>query len=253
MSRLYGRIEDVRSISDYLKENYNGIYTPDKTIIKDSELEHAPNVIESYLTKDIVDYLNGIDIEMYWDRTIRETTYSGYEEEKTIIAFPTKEMREEYRRDLMYFMGDLLRRKNLDKVPNNMEIICQYSSVLPLLIEYLFLKESGKEDRFSPKNLRDLKISATEYLKRYKRKIDKPSKEDELLDDTLVILIALSSMDATLQIRDMFANDKDGLIKLIDELYVNENHNREEIMRRRDIDTYGFKTLRKEIDRYKRG
>ena len=54
MSRLYGRIEDVRSISDYLKENYNGIYTPDKTIIKDSELEHAPNVIESYLTKDIV-------------------------------------------------------------------------------------------------------------------------------------------------------------------------------------------------------
>ena len=32
MSRLYGRIEDVRSISDYLKENYNGIYTPDKTI-----------------------------------------------------------------------------------------------------------------------------------------------------------------------------------------------------------------------------
>ena len=65
--------------------------------------------------------------------------------------------------------------------------------------------------------------------------------------NTLSFLVPLSSMDATLQIRDKYEKDKDALIELIYELIENENHNREEIMKSKDIDTYGFKTLRKEI------
>lgn len=251
MSRLYGRVEDVRSISEYLKDKYDGVYTPDKTIIEGQELENAPSVIAPYLSSDSITYLDSLDIELAYNRLIRETCYSGPGEKSNIIYFPTKNMKEEYKRELIFFMGDLLRRKNFDRYPDVFDIKCQYSNVLPLLIEYLYLRDTGKEDRFSPKYLQDLKISALEFLKRYRKNINRPEKEEQLLNDTLLILIALSSMDATLQIKDKFASDKDSLIQLIDELVVNERHDREEIIKRRDIDTFGFKTLRKEIDRYK--
>ena len=254
MSRLYGRTDDIYNISKYFRENYKGKYIKDKTPIKKEELENAPSIITPYISLENAKYLDSKEIEMASNAFLRETIYSGPDEEKSVIIFPSRKLREEYKRELLYFLGDLLRRKSLDYMPSEFDIKCQYSDVLPLLIEYLYLRDTGKADRFEDKHLSDLNLNAKEYIKMFEgfNKCEGMYDKDFFLRNTLLYLVPLASMDATLQIRDTVMNDKDELIKLIDELITNENHNREEILRKRDIDSYGFKALRKEI-KNKRG
>ena len=93
-------------------------------------------------------------------------------------------------------------------------------------------------------------MDAPHYQKIYNKHQKHPSiyPDDYLLRNTLLYLVPLSSMDATLQLIDKYKDDKDEIRYLIYELVQNESHNREEIMAERNIDTYGFKRLRKEID-----
>jgi len=135
-------------------------------------------------------------------------------------------------------------------MPNEYDIMCQFSDVLPLLIEYLYLKEINQEERFSNKNLTDLKLNAYEYKKIYERfeKFPYIFSEENMLRNTLLFLVPLSSMDATLQIVDKYKDKKDELVKLIYDLFENINHNREEVINERDVETFGFKRLRKEIE-----
>ena len=249
MSRLYGRTPDIYYISKYLIENYNSKYQKDKTKISDDELEEAPEILRTYLPQIAIDYLKNSQIDISWNFFIKDTIYSGYGEERNAIIFPTKQMKEEYKRDLVYFIGDLLRRLSLDYIPDEFDIRCQYSDVLPLLMEYLFLRDCGKENRFSDRHLQDLKLNANEYIKIYERfENNKESSNEQLfLRNSLLYLVPLSSMDATLQISDDIVNDKESLKQLIKELIENETHNREDVLNKRNINTYGFKRLRKEI------
>ena len=250
MSRLYGRVEDVNSISNYLIENYNKLYIMGYKDIEDKELIDAPRTIFPYLSKDSINYINNCDVQVRWNNGIPGTIYSGVGEDDNVIFFKTRQMREEYKTDLIYFIGDLLRRKNLDYMQDEHDIMCQYSDLLPLLIEYLYLREEGKEEVFSDRNLSDLRINAKEYHRIYEKRKRFPFlvSEKALLNNTLLYLVPLSSMDATLQIIDKIGDNKDELRLFIQQLIDNPNHNREEIVNEKNINTYGFKRLRKEID-----
>lgn len=251
MSRLFGRVEDVYSISNYLIDNFNKKYSIDNSIISNEELKDAPKVIFTYLSKDMIKYINECDIKLCWNKRIKETVYgnSGTGEENYIF-FPTKEIKSEYKTDLIYYIGDLLNQKHCDYMNNEYDILCQYEMALPLLLEYLYLKEENKEKKFYERNLSDLRSNANIYKKIYNKQHFLPMlySEDYLLKDTLLNLIPLSSMDATLQIIDKYKDDKNSFMKLILDLYQNVNHNREEIISELNINTYGFKRLRKEID-----
>jgi hypothetical protein len=250
MSRLYGRTMDVYGISQYLVENYRYSYQKDKKETSMLELEKVSSKICDYLPDEAVKYLQDANIEIAWNLFTQDTIYSGVGEERNIIIFPTKKLKEDYKRDLVYYMGDLLRRLNLDYIPDEFDLRCQYSDVLPLILEYLYLRDSGKEERFSPKHLDDLLLNGEQYIKIYESFKARPDLFDEnrFLRNTLLFLVPLSSMDATLQISDEIAKNKDALREIIKELIENPNHNREEVMNKRKIDTYGFKRLRKEID-----
>ena len=250
MSRLYGRVEDVNSISNYLIDNYKKVYVPSFKEIELEELIDTPKKIFQYLSKDSINYFNECDVKMCWNGKIAGTIYNSADEEENVIFFRTKQMREEYKTDLIYYIGDLLGRKNNDIIQNQYDISCQYRSLLPLLIEYLYLKEDNREETFSDRNISDLRMNAKEYHKLYNRFKKFPFwfSEEKLLNNTLLYLIPLSSLDATYQIIDKYGNDKDKIRYLIQKLIDNENHNREEIMNDENINTYGFKRLRKEID-----
>ncbi len=58
-------------------------------------------------------------------------------------------------------------------------------------------------------------------------------------------------MDATLQIIDRNLSQAE-YKDLIEELMLNPDHNREKIINDKGIETFGFKRLRKEINRVKR-
>ena len=250
MSRLYGRVEDVNSISKYLLDNYKGLYIPNYKDVEEQEVIEAPKLVHPYLSEDITKYIDDCDIKIHWSGKISGTIYSSLGSDENIIFFKTKQMREEYKIDLLYYIGDLLNRKNLDIMHGNHDLSCQFSVVLPLLIEYLFLKEEENTDVFSDRNLSDLRIGAKGYHRMYEihKRLPFLYSEENLLDKTLLNLVPLSSMDATLQIIDKYGNDKEELKRLIKELVDNEERNREYVMNERNINTYGFKRLRKEID-----
>ena len=164
-------------------------------------------------------------------------------------------MKEEYKADLMYYIGDLLRRRRLDYMQDEYDIRCQFADVIPLLTQYLFFKETGKENRFFDRNANNLRLNAPQYNKIHTRfeKHPRITSVDYLLRNTLLYLIPLSSMDAALQIIDKYGNDKVEMRYLLLQLIENENHNREEVINEIGIETYGFKRLRKEIDLRKKG
>lgn len=250
MSRLYGRTADIYNISNYLIENYKKRYAMDNTRINRLDLESALGAILRYLSEDSIRYIDNQEMVISYNPFITQTVYNGYGDDKNIIIFPSKKMKEEFKRELVYYAGDLLRRKSFDHMASISSTSGQYSGVIPLLLEYLYLRDSGKEDRFSDKHLTDLKMNAKLYKRIYEEYKKNEKKEDieEFLSNSLLHLIPLSSFDATLQIKDTVAQDEKEVRRLIDELIRNENNNREEILRERDIDTYGFKRLRKEID-----
>ena len=105
-------------------------------------------------------------------------------------------------------------------------------------------------EKFIDKNFKDLKLNAYDYKKMYERFKKYPFiySEENMLRNTLLFLVPLSSMDATLQVIDKYGDRKDELLLLIQELFDNNNHNREEIIAKRDINTFGFKRLIKELD-----
>lgn len=254
MSRLYGRTIDIYSISKYLNENHINKYTKDKRTIDFDELNSAIDTVKPYLSIDTINYLMECDIQVSGKLFAKETIFSGYGEENNIIIFPSRTMKEEYKRELMYFIGELLKRKNPDLIPSKFDIKCQYSDMLPLLVEYLYMKETGNEDKYSDKHLNDLALNAKEYVKIYEgyKNGSLNMSEDNFLMNSLLYLVPLSSLDATLQVIDLFKDDKDKMVELLSLLIENANNNREEIMTDKNISTYGFKRLRKEID-YKRG
>ena len=202
-------------------------------------MESPIKVITPYLTDEAVNYLNDCNIQLAHNNFIKDTIYSSYGDEENIIIFPTKVMKERYKRDLAFYMGDLLRRVNLDLLPSDYDIRCQYSDVLPLLLEYIFLRDTGKGEEFSSRHLHDLNLNAKHYVKMFERfdKYKDILNKDSFLRNTLVYLVPLSSMDATLQIGDDIANDKVALRELINDLFENVDNNREIVMKERNIDT----------------
>ena len=250
MSRLYGRLEDINSVSKYLIDNYKKLYIPNYKEIEVEEVIETPKLIYPYLSEDTIKYIDDCDVKLHWNGKLPGTVYSGLGSDENVIMFRTRQMQEEYKIDLMYYLGDLLNRKNLDTMHGNHDTASQYSILLPLLIEYLFLKETEQTEVFSDRNLPDLRKEAKGFHRMYEihKRFPFCYTEENILDRSLFSLIQLSSMDATLQIIDKYGNDKEELRRLIQELVDNIDSNREYIMNDRNISTYGFKRLRKEID-----
>ena len=64
-------------------------------------------------------------------------------------------------------------------------------------------------------------------------------------------VVKLSAFEATLQITDLDL-DNDQIKKLINDLMINEGENRSSVLYDRGIDSYGYKRMKKEIDKYNR-
>lgn len=256
MSRIMGRSLELYNISkDFLGTNIPQ-YKPDRTVITDDELLDAPEAIRMYLPETAIQYIKDHPISVAVRRFNKGTTtiapIPGVEDTPYMIVNSSK-MREEYKRELIFFLGDMLTKINFDMMHlTDFEIPCQFGTFLPIYLDYLYHRETGKEDTFSLKYLDELKDNATRYVPIYERYNNAPERFDinKFLVDTLTFLTPFSSMDAALQAGEKLGDDKEAIKKLIDEFIQNENHNsREHILYDRGIETVGFKSLRKELKR----
>ena len=278
MSRLYGRSYDVYNTSRYLKDSNIPKYHKNKTKTDWDDVVVSPEKIEIYLPDTAIKILENKPIQIVKSPfVVKETSIlPRSEDEEATIFFPTYKAIEEYKRELVFFLGTVLSIKSPDELPKNYNIPCEYSDLLALLFEYLYLKETNDLDNFSLKHLNELIYNAKHYVPFYETYYKRINKDKELeffvnmnekerkvinehankreksfLKSTLDSLVALSSMDAVLQITDKYS-DVETIKNIIEELLENRNNNRQEIINNMGIESYGYKRLKKEIDRSKK-
>ncbi len=274
MSRLYGRSVDVYSISKYLIEGKLPKYKNDNRKTTWEELSYCPEIIEFYLPDNAIKIIEKNPIRIVHSPLVVKKAYMmpRNSSEEATMYLPRNSPIEEYKRELVFFLGENLSNVSPDFKPTEYSIPCEYTNILGLLLEYLYLKEKGLEDRFSSKHFNELLYNSKKYVKSYlsfqdamlsskasdlsiineseKEKRDQKMKEmqKQFLEATLTCLTPLSSFDGVLQLIDN-GIDENQIKKIIEVLVENKNHDRQSIINGMGIDSYGYKRLRKEIDR----
>ncbi len=270
MSRLYGRSDDVYNISKYLLEKDLQEYNYDKTKITFEEIQDTLSCIEIYLPEKAIEIITNTPIVLSKTILVKKplTFLPNDKEKEPVIYLPKRNIIKEYQNDVIFFTGRFLASFSPDKMPTDFTIPCEFHDVIPFLLNYLYHRENNNEDIFSLKYLHELSSNAESFVKIYDKyqefldarfegrifgsneRIEKyyESNMKAILYKTLKSLVPLSSMDATLQIIDR-NYDSEEYKNLLNELIVNQNNNREEILRNKGIESFGFKRLAKEIDK----
>lgn len=274
MSRLFGRSAEVYNTSKYLEESNIPKYKPDKSKTTWLDVQNSPSKIELYLPDTAIKIIEKTPIRIVSSPLVfkEASILPVHEGEEPTLFFPRITPIEEYKQELVFFIGTVLSIYSPDLLPKNFDIPCEYGDVLSLLLEYLYLKEVDKEDTFCLKHLNELLYNAKHYTKSYEnyyanqramefnrfafitsneqKQIDSHYQKQEqlFLKSTLQSLVPMASMEAVLQLIDNVKSTED-IRNLLEQLIINPNNDRQTILNDFGVDSYGFKKLRKEIEK----
>jgi len=274
MSRVLGKTQEIINICDYIQEsNIQKFERNNKKTTWDS-IENTFNTLSFYLPDSAIDYLKEDKIVIK-KNPLRKYTFISIPEnsnEKRLIRFPSLGAKEEYKRELSFFLGLLLSSYNEDE-ENMYEISGEFDNFLPYILDYLYLKSDNKESDFSLKYLDKIK-NYTKYYKAYNEEYnnfydvtkeasfeftengyqryikDCQKKDEELSKFTIENMNMLSSLEAVLQLIDEILSEKE-LKLLILKLMLNGDKNRRYILNDYNINVNGYKYLKKELNKYK--
>ena len=275
MSRLYGRSYDVYRMSRYINELNIPKYKEDNKKVSMDELIDSTAVLDLYLPKSAIEYIENCPIEIVKSPLIpRNASKIPTKEDNTaIIYFKGLNFKEENKRELCFFLGTVLSLINPDKLPKDDDLPCEYGDLFPLLLEYIYLKSVNKEDSFLLKHLNALDWNGKKYVNSYEKyqkylvngrisefldltevqynKIEEEKKfiEKQFLSATLSTLVPLSSVDGILQLENII-NNKEELKELINRLFENKENDRQQILKDYNVESYGYKTLTKKLEKW---
>ena len=272
MSRLFGRTFDLYSISTLLSNTKLCKYTGDNRTISWDEVKEVKEKIEPYLTnktKDILQKHKIIPVSRFKILdNMAISSFPMFGDSDSEIMFPSKKAKAEYKRVYAYFLGQVLSNYNLDGENDNFGVPNEYDDVLPLLIEYMYLNDRD----FDLKHLEELQYTANQYINAYEKykkaddlryAADYLSMNDKKYNDmqkiiseetermetnTSLCLTKFSSIEGALKLIDRI-NDKEQFKDIIEELTLNQDNSRAKIMVNNNADSYGYRVLRKEIER----
>ena len=275
MSRIYGYSDSVYDVYNDLNNSKILKYNKDNNKTTWDDVINSVNDIDFYIPIEFKKSMENNKIRILrvpsiFNKNTIISTPTEEDEDPTII-FPSRSAKEEYKKELIYFIGVLLREVNCDNMPDLYNIPIEYNDVLPLILEYLYLKNNNLERVFSHQKIHELYVTSNLYVRsfnNYKKILELtynsrylPRKDYEKIkelekdslkkfeDLTLEYLIPLSSLDVSLQLIDNY-NSID-FKKLIKDLYNNYNNDRKEYINDLGIDSYGFKRVKEEIEKYK--
>jgi hypothetical protein len=277
MSRVFGRSYDVYQISKLLQEEPIKKFKRDNSLSSWGEIGEAPEKIEMYLPDEAVDFLLREKIKIMKNPFMKYTLTQVPDNasESRFVKFPSLLPREEFKRELLFYVGMLLSDYRKDSKNEENGIENEYMDVIPLILEYLILKEENKEDRFSIKHLNQLRSFNRDYPKFYdsytefdelrrdsefanleKTKLEKfrrlcQEREDEIIKLTKESISELSSFEGALGVIET-AKTKEDFKEIIRLLMLNERGNRGVELYNLGIESYGYKRLRKEISKCKK-
>ena len=275
MSRVFGRAYDVFQVSNLLNEAKLPRYKKDYRECSWDDIETTPERIELYLPDRAIEFLSSKKVKIMKTPFLKYTLTQipDTDEEDRFIKFPSLLPKEEFKRELLFYLGMLLSSYREDEQDEDYGIPGEYEDTLPLLLEYLYLKVANRQDEFSLKHLNQLRMFNKTYPTFYKdyqdfenlRKdavfanLDKTrtekfkklciEKDDEITSLTKDSVVQLSSFEGALSLIDITKTRSD-MKQLIEELMLNEQHNRRQVLADRNIDSYGYRRIRQEIDKY---
>ena len=277
MSKVLGRVNDVLNASIAFKESDIPKYKKERSTTTWDNIEKVKEDLKIYLPEIAINFINKDKISIYKNplRIYTFTSVPKYVDEKRYIRYPSISPKKEFEREYAFYLGLLLSSYHMDTEEELLEVGKEYDDILPLLLDYLYMKNNNKEQNFSIKYLNFLKKFLKNYQASYKE-YDKfcdfsfnantydydddklkrfenlcQSKDNEFELYTMSKIIKLSSLDGILQIIDKNYT-KEEYKKLIEELVKNEDFSRSSVLYDRGIESYGYKRLRKEIDKYKK-
>ena len=142
MSRLYGRSYDAYQTSKYIEENKLLKYKSNNKIINLDELVESTSILDFYLPENAIDYLINCPIHIVKSPFIpRNMSILPNDKEDATIYFKGFNFKEEYKRELIFFLGTVLSIINPDKLPGEYDFPCEYGDIFPLLLEYIYLMD----------------------------------------------------------------------------------------------------------------
>ncbi len=275
MSRVLGRAMDVLQIVNYLQESELPKFFDDKTPTTWEEVENVKNKLKIYLPDSAIDFINkeNIIIKKSPLRRYTLTSVPEYKDEKRFIRFPSNKPIKKFEREYAFYLGLLLSSYQIDTQEELLETGKEYDDILPLILEYLYMKDNHMGREFSLRHLNEIKHFSKYYKKiymdynhfydftnssdtselseqEYENYLKMASDKDEEMERlTMEDITKLSSLEGTLQIIDRNLNNGQ-LKRLIHELMINKNENRSFVLYDYGIDSYGYKRLKKEIDHF---
>ena len=275
MSRTIGKAYDVYNISCVLRDSPIENYHHDRSKLTWKEIESVPEKIEIYLPKETVDFLLEEKVKLYRRPFKKYTDFQIPDplDKRRGVFFPSKKPYKEFARELAFYLGVLFSTYSPNKEADAFSNPREYNDILPLLMEYLYAKETDDVETFIRRHLGFLKSYTKTFIPDYEqykgfeelmspgRMIDLSEEEyedvmkgqeaneimiEEATGDTV---LELSSFDGVLQLIDRNYSVED-MKELIRTLFENKDNDRSQILRSVDVDSYGYKRLRKEIDNY---
>ena len=169
MSREMGKSYEVYQIASELNKTSFPVYRRDNRESSWDEIETTPERLELYLPDVAIDFLTSKKVKLYKTpfRKYTLTQIPENNQEDRFIKFPSLRPKEEFKRELMFYMGMLLSSYHIDDPEDEYIIPGEYDDLLPNILEYLSLKEDKREEFFSIKHLNELKKFNKTYPRFY--------------------------------------------------------------------------------------
>ena len=277
MSKILGRAQDVLNIISCIQELNIPKYNRNNSISSWEVIEDVPNKLKIYLPDSAIEFIDKEKIKITKSplRLYTLTSIPEYEDEERFIRFPSLKPYKEFEREYAFYIGALLSSYQIDTQEELLEMGKEYDDLLPLLMDYLYLKSTGNEEVFFDKYLFDLKYFSKYYGKIYKKYKDfyefynsaetrdltdseyksfielSECRDEDMEKTTMEDIVKLSALEGVLQLKDKDLSIEE-YKKLIEDLMFNKDESRTSILYERGIDSYGYKRLRKEIENYKK-
>ena len=244
MSKIYGRRHDMESLSrEIITCNPQIDFNLQQQPISWQNVLGVEKDISLKLSEKMASKLANTPISIKrnpFRRYPKMNSGNNYDQIAS-FTFPSLDARYEYRGAYANFLGRLLYRYK--------EYNDEYHHLIPFLFEYFSYQDTSTEEFEKIKILEQQKLGLT-FL-RFLNEID--HKEHDMDDCEAVILSAMqyfSLFDAALQLTDIFEKDESKVLKIVDDI-LTQKKKTFEVLEDEGISTYGYKRLRKTIDKYR--
>lgn len=248
MSRVFGRQYDLNSVCSYVTDVEYEKYKPNMRKSNWDSVYNSGEKLDLYLSPKVISLLEKEHVMIARNILKRKTDTFVFNDKDTYstIVFPTYGAKEDYKIQYAKFIGEA--------IAGNSKYTNEFEKIVPLMFEYFYLDlySQNPDKEFELRNLH----SSIKPAKIFKNNFYLYNKYSDYMDlanyesDILKGLHTFSSFEGALQLIELFKKDPEKVKGILEDIILRKG-NTYDILADNDIYSYGYKSLRKTVDRRK--